>query len=255
MYTSPPLSGPLVLPSGYLGAVGEHPNLASGAGSDGPMQSAAELKEQIEAERRGLPLLVFRDEAGVQRIVALEGERGEIWIGRSAAADVPLGADAEVSKLHARIDFVGRDCTLVDDGLSRNGSFVNEERVSGRRRLRGGDVIRVGRTLVNFRDPADPGEDDATVASVDLGSAAGVSPAQKRVLIELCRPFKEGAAFASPATNAEIAEALHLSIDAVKTHLRALFESFGLADAPQSRKRIDLVQRAMRTGIISERDL
>ena len=75
------------------------------------------------------------------------------------------------------------------------------------------------------------------------------------MLVALCRPFKDGAAFASPATNAQIAGELHLSVDAVKTHLRALFEKFDLADAaaePQARR---LVQRAMQTGLISERDL
>ena len=75
------------------------------------------------------------------------------------------------------------------------------------------------------------------------------------MLVALCRPFKEGAAFASPSTNAEIAAELHLSVDAVKTHLRALFEKFELADAPQSNKRLALVQRALQTGLITERDL
>ena len=120
--------------------------------------------------------------------------------------------------------------------------------------LRDGDVIRVGRTRIRFRAPV-AGGGDSTVISSDLAeAAAGVSPAQRRVLVALCRPFKEGAAFASPATNAQIAAELHLSVDAVKTHLRALFEKFDLADAPQSRKRVDLVQRAMQTGLISERD-
>ena len=32
-------------------------------------------------------------------------------------------------------------------------------------------------------------------------------------------------------------------------------EKFDLAEAPQSRKRVDLVQRAMQTGLIPERDL
>ncbi len=255
MYTSAPRRGPLVHRGSYLDGVSVPPEPADGAGSNRQIQTAAELKEQIEAERNGLPLLIFRDANGGQRIVAIEGERGEVWVGRSESADVVLEADAEVSKLHARIDYVGRDCTLVDDGLSRNGSFINEERIGGRRRLRSGDVIRVGKTLIRFKDPVEAsGGDDSTIASSDLASAAGVSPAQKRVLVELCRPFKEGAAFASPATNAEIAASLHLSVDAVKTHLRALFEKFGLADTPQSRKRLELVQRAMQTGLVTEHD-
>jgi pSer/pThr/pTyr-binding forkhead associated (FHA) protein len=217
-------------------------------------QSAVELKAQIEMERLGLPLLIFRDAEGEQMIRTIEGGRGEIWIGRSPSADISLAADGEVSKLHSQIEFVGSDCTLVDDGLSRNGSFVNEERVSGRRMLRDGDVIRVGRTRIQFRAPILAGG-ESTVVSSDLASAAGVSPAQRRVLVALCRPFKDGAAFASPATNTQIGEELHLSVDAVKTHLRALFGKFDLADAPQGGKRVDLVQRAMQSGLISERDL
>jgi len=218
-------------------------------------QSAGELKEQIETERLGLPFLVHRDDAGEQRIVLIESGRGEMWIGRSPSADISIPWDGEISKLHAQLEHVGSECTLVDDGLSSNGSFVNEERVSGRRRLRDGDVIRVGRTGILFRAPLEEGGGESTVISTDAMSAAGVSPAQRRVLVALCRPFKDGPAFATPATNAEIAAELHLSVDAVKTHLRALFEKFELADAPQSSKRLALVQRALQTGLIAERDL
>jgi len=218
-------------------------------------QSAGELKRQIETERLGLPFLVHRDDQGEQRIVVIEGGRGELWIGRSPSADISLAWDGEISKLHAQLEHVGAECTLVDDGLSRNGSYVNEERVGGRRRLRDGDVIRVGRTGILFRAPLEEGAGESTVISTDAMSAAGVSPAQRRVLVALCRPFKDGPAFATPATNAEIAAELHLSVDAVKTHLRALFEKFELADAPQGGKRLALVQRALQTGLIAERDL
>ena len=80
-------------------------------------------------------------------------------------------------------------------------------------------------------------------------------PAQRRVLVALCRPFKDGAAFATPASNADIAAELHLSVDAVKTHLRALFEKFDLSQVPQNQKRVTLVQRAMQSGMIRPRDL
>lgn len=217
-------------------------------------QSAQELKEQIETERLGLPFLVHRDEDAKQLIRVIEAARGELWIGRSPSADISLPWDTEVSKLHAQLEFVGGECTLVDDGLSRNGSFVNEERVSGRRRLRDGDIVRVGRSSVLFRAPGEAAG-ESTVVSGDLIGVAGVSPAQRRVLLALCRPFKEGSAFATPSTNAEIAAELHLSVDAVKTHLRTLFEKFDLAAVAQSGKRVALVQRAMQTGLVSERDL
>ena len=91
--------------------------------------------------------------------------------------------------------------------------------------------------------------------SGDALTAAGVSPAQKRVLVALCRPFKDGSSFATPATNGQIAEELHLSVDAVKTHLRALFEKFGVEDLPQNQKRVALVERALQSGLVTERDL
>ncbi len=223
--------------------------------TDPRARSAAELKAQIEAERLGRPFLVHRDAEDEQALVVIGPEVESMWIGRSDSADISLGWDPEVSSLHAQLELVGSECTLVDDGLSRNGSFVNEERVSGRRRLRDTDTIRVGRTRIIFRAPAGAVGSTETVLSGNALTAAGVSPAQRRVLVALCRPYKDGAAFASPATNAQIAEELFLSVDAVKTHLRALFEKFGVEDLPQNQKRIALVERALQSGLISEREL
>jgi pSer/pThr/pTyr-binding forkhead associated (FHA) protein len=215
--------------------------------------SAPDLKAQIEAERVGRPFLVFRDGSGSQAILPLEAN-AELWVGRGGSADVRLEWDEEVSALHAQIEVVRDECTLVDDGLSRNGSFVNEERVHGRRHLRDGDSLRFGRTVVVYRRP---GEDapEATVPAGELPSAATVSPAQRKVLVALCRPYKDGDSFATPATNQQIGDELHLSVDAVKTHMRALFEKLGVGDLPQNQKRVALAERALQTGIVNRREL
>lgn len=216
--------------------------------------SAPELKAQIEAERAGRPFLVFRDGADEQAILAIEDDATLLWVGRGAAADVRLEWDEEVSTLHAQIEVVRDECTLVDDGLSRNGSYVNEERVHGRRLLRDGDAIRFGRTTVLYRRPGE-GLAEATVIAADSPAAATISPAQRKVLIALCRPYRDGSSFATPATNQEIGEELHLSVDAVKTHMRALFEKLGVGDLPQNQKRVAVVERALQTGVVSSREL
>jgi pSer/pThr/pTyr-binding forkhead associated (FHA) protein len=216
--------------------------------------SAAELKAQIEAERGRRPFLVFRDGEDEQRIVVIDEGTSELWIGRGEAAGLRLDWDEEVSALHAQIEIVAGECTLLDDGLSRNGSFVGAERVHGRRRLRDGDVIRFGRTAVLFRRPGESAP-EATVVATEVPAAATISPGQRRVLLALCRPFKEGSAFATPPTNQAIADELHLSVDAVKTHLRALFEKLELEDLPQNRKRVALVEKALQSGVVSPRDL
>ncbi len=215
--------------------------------------SAPELKAQIEAERVGRPFLVYRDGSGAQVILPIAAN-AELWVGRGGSADVRLEWDEEVSALHAQFEVVRSECTLVDDGLSRNGSFVNEERVHGRRHLRDGDSLRFGRTLLTYRRP---GEDapEATAIAGELPAAATVSPAQRKVLVALCRPYKDNDAFATPATNQEIGEELHLGVDAVKTHMRALFEKLGVGDLPQNQKRVALAESALQTGIVNRREL
>ncbi len=216
--------------------------------------SAAELKAQIEAERGGRPFLVLRDGEGEQRIVVIEENTAELWIGRGEAAGLRIDWDDEVSALHAQIEVVAGECTLLDDGLSRNGSFVGSERVHGRKHLRDGDTLRFGRTTVLFRRPGESAP-EATVVASEVPAAATISPGQRRVLLALCRPFKDGAAFATPPTNQAIAEELHLSVDAVKTHMRALFEKLELEDLPQNRKRVALIERAMQSGVVAPREL
>ena len=71
----------------------------------------------------------------------------------------------------------------------------------------------------------------------------------------LCRPYKAGSGFASPATDEQIAEELFLSVGAVRTHLRVLYAKLGVEQLPENETRVRLVERAFSAGLISERDL
>ena len=116
--------------------------------------TATELQAVLAAERSDQPFLLHRDEDGELRIVALDPAAG-LTIGRRDTNRVALTWDEEVSRVHCQIECVGGDWTVSDEGLSRNGTFVNEERIAGRRRLYDGEVVRVGATRLLFRAPAD----------------------------------------------------------------------------------------------------
>jgi pSer/pThr/pTyr-binding forkhead associated (FHA) protein len=216
--------------------------------------SPHDLKQRLEAELRGGPFLLYRDGAGKQQIVLLEEADDALTVGRRPSNPIGLAWDINVSRVHAQLDRVGEAWTISDDGLSRNGTWVNGDRVTGRRRLIDGDVMRFGDTMVAFCDPA-RGESRITNEHEDTPLAASVSAAQRRVLLALCRPFKDAGGFGAPASNKQIADELCIGIDAVKTHLRALFYAFGVGHLPQNQKRARLVERAFRTGIVNERDL
>ncbi len=219
-----------------------------------PAETAGELKQRIDAERKGAPFLVYRDDGGRQLIHALGDGGDRKSVGRSEAADVSLAFDREVSRVHAELERVGEEWTLADDGLSRNGSFVNGERVAGRRRLRDGDALQFGDTVMLYRAPSEAGADE-TLAATDRRRAEALTETQHKVLVALCRPFATGSEFATPATNRQIADEVFLSVDAVKANLRALFERFEIGDLPQNKKRARLAELALRRGAITPREL
>jgi pSer/pThr/pTyr-binding forkhead associated (FHA) protein len=215
--------------------------------------TASELQERIRADQRGTPFLLYRDGDDRQVVVELATAAGPVTIGRGAGNTIELRWDSRVSRVHAELAPRGEEWVLSDDGLSRNGTLVNGERLTGRRRLRDGDVITICGTTLAYLEPG-----EALPPTVTGGGATAVgdvlTPAQRRVLEALCRPYRDDA-IATPASNADIARALSISVDTVKSTMRALFEVFGIADLPQNAKRASLVRQAMRTGAISRRDL
>jgi hypothetical protein len=74
---------------------------------------------------------------------------GVLTIGRRSDNDIAL-LDLEVSRRHARIDYVAPRYYLSDLG-STNGTRVNGRPVDGRQPLHPGDIIEVGSTRLRFR--------------------------------------------------------------------------------------------------------
>jgi DNA-binding CsgD family transcriptional regulator len=211
----------------------------------------SQLARLLGAERDGQPFLAYKDSDGELQLEPLLG-RERITLGRGEHNAITLGFDPEVSRTHAQLELVGDEWTVVDDGLSRNGSFVNGERLAGRRRLADGDMLRLGRTSLLFRCPVAGAE---TTIAADPAALVQLSAAQKRVLVALCRPLAKTGEAAIPASNREIAAELNLSLDGVKTQIRALFATLGIDELPQYRKRTELARRALDLGLVSGRDL
>jgi predicted component of type VI protein secretion system len=176
----------------------------------------------------------------------------ELTIGRSPSSDLPIVWDPSVSRLHAQLERIGTAWTLSDEGLSRNGSFVNGTRVCGRRRLRDSDAIRVGATVIVYRSAT--GQTDPTLVELSTAVAPSLSEIQRRMLLALARPCQDYPSLNPPASNQQIARELSYSVASVKAHLRVLFHKFGLDHLPQNQKRLKLVDQAFRTGTISPRD-
>jgi DNA-binding CsgD family transcriptional regulator len=213
--------------------------------------TGSELKMVMERERQGGSFAVLRDGAGELRLIDLEGHGDEIPIGRDASSSIPLTWDRKVSRLHARLSRVGGEWIVEDDGLSRNGTFVNGRRLVGSVRLRDRDVLRFGDVSVAFRT-ASPGLLSETLTNAEA-AAPEISAAEARVLQALARPSIAERGIGAPASNAEIAEELTISVHTVKSHLQTLFAKFDLVALPNSRKRAALVEAAFRTGAIRQR--
>lgn len=95
----------------------------------------------------------------------IDGELHEVelrtvdtFIGRSPDCEIQFLHDAELSRVHCSIQRQNDGSyTLVDEG-SRNGTFLNEERVLNEEKpLSDGDRIRIGHTVMVFREAANEG--------------------------------------------------------------------------------------------------
>jgi pSer/pThr/pTyr-binding forkhead associated (FHA) protein len=108
----------------------------------------------------------------------LEGRRFELGptesvLGREGAT-IELD-DPELSRRHAAVRTVDGEFE-IEDLQSLNGTFVNGDRLTERRKLAGGDTVRIGTTTLKFEVPVRSAE---TVASPrPAASQTRIAPAR-----------------------------------------------------------------------------
>jgi len=181
--------------------------------------------------------------AAGRELVALEA--GRLTLGADPANDLVLAADPTLSRLHAALERYGAGW-CVRDLDSRNGTFVNGQRIWREHPLHPGDELRVGATRLIYRS------DQATGGQPTQASEPPpeLTRREREVLLVLCRTVLGGAAFTEPASIREIADALVVTEAAVKQHLAHLYDKFGIHEGGE-RRRVRLANEALRRGAVT----
>jgi predicted component of type VI protein secretion system len=86
------------------------------------------------------------------RTVPLDADQITIGLDPGCGLTLP-DENRYVSRLHCTLDRMG-GAWWLHDNASRNGVFINDQRVDGRAKLYHGDVIRIVEWEITFRDPA-----------------------------------------------------------------------------------------------------
>ena len=92
----------------------------------------------------GCLIVIYGEDMGRRVPVGTE----PLIIGRSPQCEVPIDQES-ISRNHCQIRFNGTDFVVRDLG-STNGTYVNDDLVEEEGRLRHGDQLKVGRTILKF---------------------------------------------------------------------------------------------------------
>jgi hypothetical protein len=181
-----------------------------------------------------------------QQEIVLGGDK--VVVGKAPGNDLVIDGDPSVSRVHLLLQVVGAGWTVEDLG-SRNGTYLNGERLVRTRVLRAGDELRVGSSRLLVRRIG--GSVDASI------TAPGVLPPrltdrERDCLVALCAPVLRGSVLTEPASVAAIAGALVVSESAVKKLLGRLYDKFDLHD--EDRRRGKLAAEALARGAVSLND-
>lgn len=155
-----------------------------------------------------------------------------------------------MSQLHAVVERYPSGWCVRDVG-SRNGTYLNGDRIVGDHVLRPGDEIRAGETRIVFRLASSSAPRAETAAAQ---GAPELTRREREVLVALCRPVLERTLLNEPATIRAIAAELVISESAVKKHLQRLYDKFDIFESDE-RRRGRLVSDAIRRGAVTLGDV
>lgn len=103
-------------------------------------------------EQRDCLIIIHHKEKG-QQGKRLELHAKSVRLGRDADNDLVL-LDEGVSRDHARIERRGESWLVMDVG-SRNGTLLNGQPLSGVKRLKNGDMLKLGSVIVKYLSGSD----------------------------------------------------------------------------------------------------
>lgn len=180
-----------------------------------------------------------------RELVPLAGQR--VTIGKAATNNVALEHDDTVSRLHAVLENLEFAWSLRDLG-SRNGTYINGERITAERVLRSGDEVRVGKSRLMYWEVSGK-IDEETVAASPQDVPPRLTPRELDVLMVLCRPLVSDNPFPEPVSVKQMAGELFVSEAAVKQHLQNLYDKFAIPT--EGDRRVRLANEALRRGAVT----
>lgn len=148
-------------------------------------------KEMEELRKAGVLHILKADATGEQRVICEEC----LHLGRNYPWGQSLFADRKISRHHADILLKDGNAEIVD--CSKNGTYVNDERLSGTAVLADGNEIRMGnehfhyrQICLDFSDEAKEQAYDKAATLLEKGDSAEEFTQAERLLTQLV-PFRD----------------------------------------------------------------
>ena len=180
-----------------------------------------------------------------RELISLGGDR--VTVGMSSTYLVSLYHDSTVSRVHAVLENLGFAWSIRDVG-SRNGTYLNGERISAERVLWSGDELRMGSSRLIFLEVKQTDHDETETVE-PAQRPPRLTPRELEVLVVLCRPLVSGDPFPELASVRQMALELFVTEAAIKQHLQNLYDKFAVP--AEGERRVRLANEAIRRGAVT----